>query len=646
MKLYRVTCISILIFFTIASLFVATEYVAYQLGFNVGLGKPIIKFIIPWYNPWLIIGWTIRSYNKYPLVFDVALYIVVGGLLSGFVVMVLTSFILLRYSNVTDLHGSARWATKKEVKEMGFNNKEGVILGKFPGIGILAHNGPEHILLNAPTRSGKGVGFIIPTLFSWVSSVVVLDIKKENWAITSGFRKKFSHVICFDPTSTDGACWNPLLEVRKGSNEVKDVQNIADLLVDPNGSARPRDHWAQTGHSLLVATILHVLYVEPEKTLAGVANFLADPNRDIIKTLHYMKTTLHLGNKTHSVVGSIVQEMLNKSDIELSGVLSTAMSFLSLYRDQIVARNTSKSDFKINDLMNAEFPVSLYLVVPAGDLDRLTSLNRLIINMICRRLTEVAIGAKGSPHKHKLLLLLDEFASLGCMDFFKKSLGFMAGYNIKCMLVCQSYNNIYEHYGLKNSILDNCHIRATMAPNDPDTARSISGSLGQTTVKSHHMNFTGPRLAPFLTNISVADQETGRNLLNPDEVQQLAPGKVILMVANNHPIIANKLVYYDEEPFKSRCLPAPKLMPEQYIDLPPQTDNEWDPPITNQGKCQEHIIFENERIKLSLIMKEHTEKPILTNTATEQSNDNKEAALILPLGNEQKIRQVALGVDL
>jgi type IV secretion system protein VirD4 len=637
MKLYRATCISILIFFAIGSLFVATEYVAYKLGFNACLGVPVARFIIPFYNPLAIIGWTIKYYHKYAAVFDVALYICASGLLSGLLIMGLVSIILLRHSKVTDTHGTARWACTKEVKAMGFNQKKGVILGKFPGVGVLAHNGPEHILLNAPTRSGKGVGFIIPTLFAWLSSVVVLDIKKENWSITSGFRKKFSHVLCFDPTSLDGACWNPLLEVRKGINEVKDVQNIADILVDPNGSGK-RDHWAQTGHALLVATILHVLYAEPDKTLSGVANFLANPARDIIKTLHYMKSTIHLGDKTHPVVASAAQEMLNKSENELSGVLSTAMSFLGLYRDPIVARNTSKSDFKINDLMNAAYPVSLYLVVPAGDLDRLISLNRLIINMICRRLTEVAIGAKGSPHKHKLLLLLDEFPALGCMDFFKKSLGFMAGYNIKCMLVCQSYSNIYEHYGLKNSIFDNCHIRATMAPNDLDTARCISSSLGQTTVKRHQINFTGKRLAPFLANISVADQETGRNLLNPDEVQKLPEDQVIIMVAKNYPIIANKILYYQEEPFKSRCLAAPDLNQDEYIDLPKKSSNDaW----YDVGRIEHHKDVQVLLPAINVELENFTQQ-----TAAIKDQDEGEADCDMQTCSNRITRHVALGVDL
>lgn len=599
---------SIVIIFTVASLLLATQYVAYQLAFDASLGAPLGKFIIPIYWPFNIFVWIIKYYYQAPVVFDRAFCTLGLGVFSGLIVAAIS-----RNTKIT-IYGTARWATTKEINNMGFDNQAGVILGKLPQVGILAHNGPEHVLLTAPTRSGKGVGFVIPSLLAWLSSVVVLDLKKENYAATAGFRSKFSKIICFDPTSEHGACWNPLFEVRRGTNEVKDVQNIADILIDPNGSVKTRDHWMQAGHSLLVAAILHVLYAEPDKTLAGVANFLANPGKDIVATLEQMKTTRHLNNSPHPVIASLAQEMLNKSAEELSGVLSTAISCLSLYRDPLVANSTSKSDFKILDLMNAQCPVSLYIVIPASDLDRLTSLNRLMINLICRRLTECPIVNNKAPHKHKLLLLLDEFASLGCMEFFKKSLGFLAGYNIKCLLVCQSYNNIYEHYGTKNSIIDNCHIRIAMAPNDYDTAKMISNALGQTTVKYQQINFAGKRLAAFLTNVAVTDQESGRNLLNADEVQKLPKEQVIVMVANNQPILAHKIHYYQEEPFKSRCLSDQELNNNIILSK----THDWQPipvepsePVKPTKKVEtiksvapENIIFENEEIKLLLINKQ------------------------------------------
>jgi type IV secretion system protein VirD4 len=195
--------------------------------------------------------------------------------------------------------------------------------------------------------------------------VVVHDIKGENWTLTAGWRSQFSHCLLFDPTDARSAAYNPLLAVRRGPEEVCDVQNIADVLVDPEGSIERRNHWEKTSHSLLVGAILHVLYAEQDKTLAGVATFLSDPARPIDRTLRLMMMTPHLGESgVHPVVAQAARELLNKSDNERSGVLSTAMSFLGLYRDPIAARVTSRCDWRIGDLVEADHPVTLYLVVP------------------------------------------------------------------------------------------------------------------------------------------------------------------------------------------------------------------------------------------------------------------------------------------
>src|SRR6202008_4882964 len=131
----------------------------------------------------------------------------------------------------------------------------------------------------APTRSGKGVGLVVPTLLAWTESAVIHDIKGENWQLTAGWRSRFSHCLLFNPTDVCSAAYNPLLEVRRELHEVRDVQNIADILVDPEGALERRNHWEKTSHSLLVGAILHVLYAEEEKTLARVATFLSAPSR-------------------------------------------------------------------------------------------------------------------------------------------------------------------------------------------------------------------------------------------------------------------------------------------------------------------------------------------------------------------------------
>src|SRR5690606_39014908 len=167
---------------------------------------------------------------------------------------------------------SARWATKREIDRAGLLGDSGVFLGRKHGR-YLRHDGPEHIMAFAPTRSGKGVGLVVPTLLSWTGSTVVHDIKGENWTLTAGWRARFSHCLLFNPTDVASAHYNPLLEVRRGIDEVRDVQNIADILVDPEGALERRNHWEKTSHSLLVGAILHILYAEEEKTLARVATF-------------------------------------------------------------------------------------------------------------------------------------------------------------------------------------------------------------------------------------------------------------------------------------------------------------------------------------------------------------------------------------
>ena len=341
--------------------------------------------------------WWWYAYDAYaPKIF------IEGGCIaaSGGIIAIVVAFGLsawrAREAKTAATYGSARWAASAEIKSAGLLGSDGVILGRSDR-NYLRHDGPEHVLCFAPTRSGKGVGLVVPTLLTWPGSCIIHDIKGENWTLTSGFRGRHGRVLLFDPTNPNSAAYNPLLEVRRGEWEVRDVQNIADVLVDPEGALERRNHWEKTSHSLLVGAILHVLYVEPDKTLAGVANFLSDPERPIETTLRAMMTTPHMGKGSpHPVIASAARELLNKSENERSGVLSTAMSFLGLYRDPVVAQVTRRCDWRIRDLVDEDHPVSLYLVVPPSDISRTKPLVRLILNQIGRRLTEDLQGRSAS----------------------------------------------------------------------------------------------------------------------------------------------------------------------------------------------------------------------------------------------------------
>jgi type IV secretion system protein VirD4 len=552
----------------------ATEWTAMRLGFQPALGPAwFFAASVPVYEPYLFFAWWYHFDAYAPSIFLEGAAWATGGGVMAVVVAIAGSVRRARQSALVTTYGSARWATEPEMRAAGLLEPAGIHLGRL-GKQHLRHAGPEHVLCFAPTRSGKGVGLVVPTLLSWASSAVVHDIKGENWSLTAGWRSRFSHCLLFDPTDARSAAYNPLLEVRRGPEEVRDVQNIADVLVDPEGSIERRSHWEKTSHSLLVGAILHVLYAEQDKTLAGVATFLSDPGRPIARTLRVMMRTPHLGERgVHAVVAQAARELLNKSDNERSGVLSTAMSFLGLFRDPIVAQVTSRCDWRISDLVEAEHPVTLYLVVPPSDISRTKPLVRLILNQIGRRLTETLQGVE---RRYQLLLMLDEFAALGRLDFFETALAFQAGYGIRAFLICQSLNQLAKAYGENNSILDNCHVRIAFACNDERTAKRISDALGIATEQRAMKNYAGHRLSPWLAHLMVSRQETARPLLTAGEVMQLPTTDEIVMVAGLPPIRAKKIRYYEDRAFCGRVRPAPALpISGAYPDRPNSRPDDW-----------------------------------------------------------------------
>lgn len=560
---------------TLSGIWGATQWTAAALGYQARLGAPWFELLgTPVYHPWRLFEWWFVFDAYAPDVFNVGGSIAACSSLLALVVAIGMAIWRARQARRVTTYGSARWADADEVRKAGLTQPAGVFLGQFDDQ-YLRHEGPEHVLTFAPTRSGKGVGLVVPTLLSWPSSAVIHDIKGENWSLTAGWRSRFSHCLLFNPTDLASAAYNPLLEVRRGAHEVRDVQNIADILVDPEGALERRNHWEKTSHALLVGAILHVLYAGQDKTLRGVANFLSDPACTFELTLHRMMTTPHLGDAPHPVVASAAREVLNKSDNERSGVLSTAMSFLGLYRDPTVAEVTSRCDWRIADLISAEHPVSLYLVVPPSDISRTKPLIRLILNQVGRRLTESLDGSDGIERRHKLLLMLDEFPALGRLDFFETALAFMAGYGLRAFLISQSLNQIDKAYGQNHSILDNCHVRVTFATNDERTAKRISETLGTATKLRAQRNYAGHRLAPWLGHLMVSRQETARPLLTPGEVMQLPSDEAVVMLSGLAPIRAKKLRYFTDANFQSRVQPAPRLQPGRYADAPAPRADDW-----------------------------------------------------------------------
>ena len=485
----------------------------------------------------------------------------------------------------TDLHGSARWADKRDVAKASLFSDAGVTVGSFNGT-PLRHEGPEHILCFAPTRSGKGVSIVLPTLLEWQESAVILDIKGENFALTSGWRaSQGQRVLRFDPTAQDGSIrFNPLEEVRAGTpHEFQDCQNIAAMIIDPDGKGL-RDFWMQSGFEWLSAAILHVLYrIRREEarcaSLADVNAILSgsrvgDDSEDVLEDiLDDMIGFEHGREPVDDEVRRCAMKMKGRAGPERSGVHSSSLTQLALYADPIIAKNIGASDFRLDDLMNGDVPASLYLVIPPSDIDRLRPLVRVVFNLLLRRLTadmSFEDGRAARHYRHRLLLMLDEFTSIGKLEIFEKALAFMAGYGLKCCIIVQDLTQLQQAYGREESIVSNCHLRIAFAPNKIETARVLSDMAGKTTIvqKKRSRSAGGGKDG---ASISDSLSETARPLITPDECMQLpgpgknasgdvvTPGAMLIFPAGHPPIRGRQRLYFldDELTRRARMAPSP-----------------------------------------------------------------------------------------
>ncbi|POF27819.1 type IV secretory system conjugative DNA transfer family protein [Roseibium marinum] len=515
-----------------------------------------------------------------------------------------------------DIHGTARWAEARDVKESGLLSDKGVVVGGWPtrfGTKMLRHDGPEHVLAFAPTRSGKGVGLVLPTLLSWEESALVLDIKGENYALTAGWRAaQGQRIYRFDPAADRGSVkYNPLAEVRIGTDhEIADCQNIAIMIIDPDGTGL-KDFWMQEGYGWLCTAILHVLYriKRQEKrtaTLADVRAFMSIGDDEDLKSIS--ETTVAAAAKAvfkgeeddsfdrllkdmeryehgREVVNDEVRlgaaRMRKRSSNERSGVHSTGTSQLALYSDPIVARNISQSDFRITDLMNGDKPATLYIVIPPSDIARLRPLVRILLNQFLTRLTSHMAfedGRSVKHYKHRMLLMLDEFTSVGKLEIFEKAIAFMAGYGLKAFVIVQDLTQLQKAYGRDQSIVSNCHVRIAYAPNTMETARVLSDMAGKTTLvqKKTSASHTTGKIG---TNYSETLMEVARPLLTPDEcmslpgIQVSSSGKVtragdmLIFVAGRPAIYGRQVLYFQNEDLQARAK-IPLASPTSIPSLP------------------------------------------------------------------------------
>jgi type IV secretion system protein VirD4 len=555
---FKAVCGAAVVFVLTAS--ASTEWLAIRLGNPIEMGEPLFWFKgAGVFQPFA----GIRLWSRYAasrlissevrrdiwIAFAATIFF---GLFLAWIAYWFLSIIRDRKDtdSLQNLHGSAKWADRNAIEELGLlDATDGVYIGGWRDpntqeLRYLIHSGAEPVLLFAPSRSGKGVSAIVPSLCQWRQSVVVYDLKGENWDLTAGFRHKIGQrVLQFAPTfPEESCCYNPLSEVRwETDHDVGDAQTIANAVIRHGGENNLYQHFEDAAVDLVSAGILHLGYffrrLDPprEVTLSDVLDLYSLPGKDISDTLRQMQAETHdpggrsaprLNWKdingrptvTHPFVAKAVQRQLNRADREGASVQSSIVTPMTIYDDPIVQKTISRSDFKIRDLVYGDRPMSLYLKIPQPDRDRLRPLVRLVLQLIFTRLME-----QPAKDRHHLLLMLDEFPELKKIPNLASAMSLMAGYKIKPYLIAQTLTQIREEYGENESITDNCYIKAAFQTDNLMTCKSLSELSGNMTIEKETVNYSGQRTDFYLKHIFRSVEQVQRPLITVDEIRRMRP---------------------------------------------------------------------------------------------------------------------------
>ncbi len=532
---------------------------------------------------------------------------------------------------ISDRHGTARFLTAEEVvksnkidepdslKNYKKHGRYGLFMGGFIhksgeliiwedreskaktklNLLKLYHFGEQHMIIFAPTGSGKTAGVVIEQLTTFPESVFVLDISGELCATTSGYRnKEFNNVIIrFEPSAISGSArYNPLEEVRLGTEfELSDAQKIAAILViTPEKDLS--DHWVGRSYDLLTHVILHVLYTKRNRNLSAVALFISGIDPDDSNHIYAgengwlsemmgmpetkqdaVEKNSRIHVKGYARLKSIsehaaFQELQNKGIIgidgihinvkataaslrnsnaaeEKSSIISSAQKPLALYRDPIVSKNTSVSDFKLDDLQNLSRAVSFYLIIPTDQRDRLKPLVRLLITQFIHK-TQSSTTNK----IHELACIWDEFPEFGKIEALESAFATIRKYKVRLVIICQDYLQLVRYYGENQTIYSNCGIRVAYAPNEPKTAQLLSGDTGDMTYIAKSTSYTKNTSPLQIINggsTSINTQETQRKLMTPNEVSNMG-NNMLIMIEGQPPILGHKIFWYFSDYFKAR----------------------------------------------------------------------------------------------
>ena len=556
----------------------------YLIAVPLGL---VIALAIASMIGWVILGLPVAAYDPLKMPQFVWYYrgdprvvkAMAGGLAGGLTLF--AGLVYALWARGAPLHGAARFASERELKRHGFRSTAGIVVGRKGGR-FLTFGGSEHVLVEAPTRSGKGTGVVIPNLLTWQGSVVVLDVKRENFDASAGFRAHYGQqVFLFNPTDRQArtARYNPLAYIDRSDPDdvIIELQKIATMLfIAPERGEAFWANGARTGFAGVGAWLAETS--DEPLTMGAIYRYLTegDARSFFKKELANLALNLSTGCRT------ALADFAGGSDNSFADIKKTITNVLGLWLNPLVDAATSASDFDLRDLRKRH--VSIYLGVSPDELDRIAPLyNLLFQQLIDLNVRELPDDTKPVP----VLVILDEFARLGRASVIASAFAYVAGYGIRLLPVIQSRSQLRGVYGehVADEIVANCGVEVAFTPKERRVANELSDRIGYVGQESVTRSLT---INGLLANRSKSISEQRRALLLPQELMQFPTDRLILLRGGIPPIIGSKIFYFKSRFFKKRAYPPIVVAPlekqeRRNIAPPPFRDMTDDEAVGNRA---------------------------------------------------------------
>lgn len=458
-----------------------------------------------------------------------------------------------------DLYGTSSFADRKDIQREKLDAEVGVVLGKFKKK-LLRLSGYEFVLLAAPTRTGKGIGFCIPNLLQFQGSAVVLDIKGENYNLTSEFRRRYmaNEIIYFNPFSENSTRWNPLSYVSSDpSYRANDLLGIAAIIYPVNDK---EPFWANAAKNLFLGLALLVLETpQLPKTMGEILRQGSGKGSSIEDYLaHVLAVRAASATPLSETCIDSLNRFLGSGEDSLKGILATFSAALTPFANDVIDKATAGDDFDLRDVRKRK--MTIYLAIPAAEMSQAAFIVNLFFSQLIKE--NVKELPENNPElKHQCLLMLDEFTAMGKVDIIAKGVGFMAGYNMRLAIIIQDKSQLDSVYGKEDAhnIVSNMGAVIYFTPSQIDEAEQFSKMIGNNTVLTDSRQRSKGQL--FGLKGSSGDSSTesfqSRAVMLPQELLSMSKD-IELIVRPGIPVIkADKIRYFTEPYFKERFNAVP-----------------------------------------------------------------------------------------